>query len=597
VYTARLGRERDRARAEARNAEQVATFLSEIFSVADPAESFGTDLTARELLERSARRVDRELAGQPRAQATLLGAIGGVYRGLGRYADATPYLERALELRRGRDGGTALDLAGAEYALAGLLAGTGAVQRAESLYRASLARRERELDADHPDRIRSLVGLGSLRASIGDEAGASEILGRAVSEARRGGDDDWEVLAEALAASADVGFSRGEFAASEQLYREVLQLRVARSGTDHPRTLRATVDLARVVAAEGDIRGADSLLSGAISLGKRVLGPEHPDIATWIGERATMRLEQGDYRLGDSLTEEMIALLRARLGPKHPQVGNAVRQLATTRYEEALYPAAERGIVEALSIHRSQFPEDHPDVRMDLNGLALINIDAGQADSGLRIVRRLQALVRRQLGNEHPEVLVYLNNEGTALRNLGRLAESDSVLRAGALLAEKLFADEAALGRVLLNLNVAVNSVLADRYEEAERLARPVLDVVKRELGERNRYIAYVLFVAGRADVELGRPTQGEQELRQAVAILESFAPTFWGLGLGRAGIAASLAAQARWDAAAAELERARQLMAAYPPPGDIYVDNANRSLRRVYERAGRQAPFELRGR
>src|SRR5581483_1679851 len=88
----RAARERDKAR-------QVAQFLAEIFKVSDPGESRGNSVTAREILDKGAERIDRELSGQPEVQATLMATIGQVYESLGLYDAAAPVLEKALNIR------------------------------------------------------------------------------------------------------------------------------------------------------------------------------------------------------------------------------------------------------------------------------------------------------------------------------------------------------------------------------------------------------------------------------------------------------------------------------------------------------------------
>ena len=80
---ARLARERDRARLAAARAEQTATFLADIFAQADPEHSRGADITAREILNRGAERIDEQLGDQPEVQAAMLDVLGGVYEGLG----------------------------------------------------------------------------------------------------------------------------------------------------------------------------------------------------------------------------------------------------------------------------------------------------------------------------------------------------------------------------------------------------------------------------------------------------------------------------------------------------------------------------------
>src|SRR5271167_3149805 len=89
-----------RAEAEAETAKQTTKFLVDLFKVSDPSEARGNAVTAREMLDKGAARVDKELARQPAIQATLMDTLGTVYMGLGLYDQARPLLDRAVATRR-----------------------------------------------------------------------------------------------------------------------------------------------------------------------------------------------------------------------------------------------------------------------------------------------------------------------------------------------------------------------------------------------------------------------------------------------------------------------------------------------------------------
>ncbi|MGA7415587.1 MAG: serine/threonine-protein kinase, partial [Bryobacteraceae bacterium] len=74
-----------RARREQAIAQQETQFLASVFSASTPEESQGTTITARDLLDRGAKRIDRELAGQPEVQASMLESIATAYRSIGQY--------------------------------------------------------------------------------------------------------------------------------------------------------------------------------------------------------------------------------------------------------------------------------------------------------------------------------------------------------------------------------------------------------------------------------------------------------------------------------------------------------------------------------
>ena len=65
----RIAHERDVATAERTRAEQVSSFLVELFELSDPSRSRGNQVTARELLDIGARRVSLGLADQPETRA------------------------------------------------------------------------------------------------------------------------------------------------------------------------------------------------------------------------------------------------------------------------------------------------------------------------------------------------------------------------------------------------------------------------------------------------------------------------------------------------------------------------------------------------
>ena len=83
-------RQRVRAESEAETARQTTRFMLDLFKVSDPSEALGNSITAREILDKGAARIDRELAGQPAIQATLMDTMGTVYTSLGLYDAADP---------------------------------------------------------------------------------------------------------------------------------------------------------------------------------------------------------------------------------------------------------------------------------------------------------------------------------------------------------------------------------------------------------------------------------------------------------------------------------------------------------------------------
>ncbi len=96
VFTWRLAQERDRARLEAERAEAGEAFLVSLFRVSDPGVNRGEKLTARQLLERGAQRIQADTRATPAVRARLLQVLAEVNFSLGEFAPTQHLIERAL---------------------------------------------------------------------------------------------------------------------------------------------------------------------------------------------------------------------------------------------------------------------------------------------------------------------------------------------------------------------------------------------------------------------------------------------------------------------------------------------------------------------
>ncbi len=132
-----------RATRERLTAQRESQFLEGIFEAATPDRTRGQQITARELLDQGAQRVDRELAADPGLQGTMLYNIGRAYVALGLYDEALPELERAYALRRKSLGDQNADVADTLFAWADALRFQGELKKAEPLFRQALAIREK----------------------------------------------------------------------------------------------------------------------------------------------------------------------------------------------------------------------------------------------------------------------------------------------------------------------------------------------------------------------------------------------------------------------------------------------------------------------
>src|SRR5262249_13208131 len=89
-----------RAERERVKAQTVSKFLIDLFRIASPNEGRGAKVTAREMLDRGAGKIEAEMGAQPDVRADLLSAMGTAYSGLGLFNEAAPVYQKALDASR-----------------------------------------------------------------------------------------------------------------------------------------------------------------------------------------------------------------------------------------------------------------------------------------------------------------------------------------------------------------------------------------------------------------------------------------------------------------------------------------------------------------
>jgi serine/threonine-protein kinase len=305
------------ARMERARAEQVSAFLTDLFEVSDPSEARGSRVTAREILDQGAARIDRELQGQPQARAALSDTIGTAYLRLGLLDRATPHLERALEIRRrllGRHPDVALSL---EH-VAELRAWKGDYAAAERLHREGLALRRETLGPDDPQVAESASLLAGVLYERGDARGAEVLAREALLLRRRSYGENHQLVAETLHNLAKALYAQGDYDGAEALFREALAIS-RQASEDDPETATNLVSRAAVLNQKGEYDAAETLLKEALSLQRRVLGEDHPDVAAALHALGLSLLRRGALEEAGAALRRSLDLRRKLQGEDHPE--------------------------------------------------------------------------------------------------------------------------------------------------------------------------------------------------------------------------------------------------------------------------------------
>jgi len=425
VQAQRIARERDRANHEAEAARQVSDFLVGLFRVSDPDQARGNTVTAREILDRGASKIDQDLRTQPLVQARLMSTMGRVYESLGLYDQALPLLESALATRRRLHGEEHLEVAESLIGLGGLRWHKGEYEAARPLLEGGLKQRERLLGPESPLVADSLHNLGNLLWSRGEYEEARLLLGRALAIREKNVPAGPEV-ASTLNSLGAIAYKQGDYAEARRMWERTLAIREKNLGPDHPLIGQTLNNLAAAHTFTNDPAGARPLLERAVRIQEKVLGPKHPDLAS-----ALMNLGDVVSVLGDDLGAKpyyarAVAILD-EASPGNPELARFLDRLARVTLKQGDADAARRLYERSLGLRETALGPTHHEIGESLAGLAECARQQGRAQEAEALFEQSLARCRRPDGGYYPQAVETLDGYVAVLRARGQGARADEL--------------------------------------------------------------------------------------------------------------------------------------------------------------------------
>jgi len=364
--------EAETARQEAQTAKQVSDFMRDLFRFADPQQTRGAKMTVREVLDRGAERIGKDLAAQPAIHARLLGILAGVYQNLGEFEPAERLFQEALTIRRSSLPDDEAGLAALLNQLAWLYYVRNDFTRSLPLAREALAIQEKLDDKDVHPITSTLHTLASILDKSGDHAQAATVFERS------------------------------------------LEIREKAFGRESIEAARVLNSLAIVYQSMGDLKRARTYYERTLAIVPKTIGEDHPTAITWLNNFGTLLYDMGEYAESGKVHEKCLALRERVLGPDHPDVAQSLENLGAGDIELKQPQQAMARCRRAAEIFRKAYGEDNLDT-VDANQcLADALAEMGKTHDAEEILTRIVKTSEAHPGNGDSRL-------GFALISLGRL--------------------------------------------------------------------------------------------------------------------------------------------------------------------------------
>jgi len=409
----------EQAHKKARQAEitqAVSEFLIDLFAGSDPTDIQNSDLTAMDLLNRGADRLDTDPRTPPEIRAELMEQIAGIYMHLGEFRKAVHFSGLALLKKQSLYGPDSPESAHVESLWGSCLWKIGNYRQAEATLRHTLALQKR--DSKKEEISETLSSLGALYSTLGryNEAAAAHQEALKISREIFGPES-----AQAAADLQNLGvvrWSQGRLGEAEKAVRGSQRIRLHIFGEDSVENATCLHNLASILSDAKKYMEAEECFRRAIFLREKIYRAAHPDLALSISGLSGVLMHEGKEEESLALAERAVEITRRIYGSHHTGLAIQLNNLGYRFYNFNSLDKAEACFREALEIWEGTLPSDHPNLTTALSNIGMILFTKGD-------LAKAEAFLRKSLTCQENSANPAFGNMCLSLVNLGRILDAE----------------------------------------------------------------------------------------------------------------------------------------------------------------------------
>jgi serine/threonine-protein kinase len=359
--------------------------------------------------------------------------------------------------------------------------------------------------------------LGTVYRQLGRLDRADSLLHFALERRKLANHQDESLMADNLLELGLLRVDQAQLSEAERLIRKALAIDQRHFPSGHPKIVKATAALGRVLEEQGHYDQAIELLNGSLRF--QPTQSATIDLANSLVLLADAHFYLGHYAASDSLNWQALRMRQQLYGSQHPRVAENFINLGNAQIQLGHYPEAEQHFRQALAINQSWYGETHPDTARAESYLAQALNWEGRYDESRILTQKALTTTEQTYGKEHPRVALMLSNLGSIDLQLRKLDAAEADFNRMTAIYRSAYGEQHQFTALAL-ANLATVYLKEEQYDRAEQVFRDVLQIYNRVLpaGHVNTAIAQIKL--GRVLVRQNRYREAEEHTLAGYEIL-----------------------------------------------------------------------------
>lgn len=398
-YTYDIQRQRDIAQTEANKATQVTDFVLNLFQAAAPAQSGGSDISARDLLNRGIEQTEY-LSNQPEIQADMLEVLGRILTQLGEYDKATGLLQQSIKTRLDLFGNHNLETISSYEQMGILLSAKGDLFKAQTMLEDALSKRFAIQGPRPAAKSNANAELAYIYRRLGKFDEANEIYRSLITiyEEELGPDDPLTLTS--LSSLGVTLHTSGKLEEAEAIYRDVLKKRQELYNTAHPDIAMSYNNLGSLLLNLGRFDESEEMLSKSLDLRRTLFGESHPKVALTLNNLGILKRNRGEFDEAISLIKKSMQINRELLGENELQTATNLFSLGELYLMTGNTDTAYDHYKESHQIFNAHLPDGSSFIARSMIGMGESRLHDRTED--FKLVEQQIKKGYEQLKNIHP---------------------------------------------------------------------------------------------------------------------------------------------------------------------------------------------------